>query len=287
MRLCLYWNPNAGGALSLDEVTALIAGAGHRLECVVQRPAELPDVFNAPIDGVVAAGGDGTVARAGRALAGRNIPLVILPLGTANNIATSLGIGGCPEEAIAAWPHQRIVHIDVGVIQHDGETRFLESVGAGLVVEGINTGNATISKDDDPELNVVRARQMYVDIIQRVQPKHYGITIDGTSIAGEYLLVEVLNISSIGPGVSLSGEVNPADGLLSVVVAAEADREALASYLKARQNGEPANAGLRSWRASRVELNGLDEFHVDDEVRSARGAAVTIGINPGSLAVMA
>ena len=79
----------------------------------------------------MAAGGDGTVARAGRALAGRDMSLAILPLGTANNIASSLGISGTPAEAIAAWRHQRVVRIDVGVIQHDGESRFLESVGAG------------------------------------------------------------------------------------------------------------------------------------------------------------
>lgn len=287
MRICLYWNKNAGGGTSLDEVATLIAKAGHSVECVVERPADLPDVFDVPIDCVVAAGGDGTVARAGRALDGRNIPLAILPLGTANNIASSLGIGGSPQQAIAAWPHQRIVRIDVGVIQHDGESRFLESVGAGLVVAGINAGRAAISKDDHPAWNVVRARQLYVETIQQLQPKHYDITLDGTSIGGDYLLVEVLNIPSIGPGVSLSAEVNPADGLLSVVVAAEADRDALAAYLTARQNGEPAGAGLRSWRASEVEIKGLEEFHVDDDVRSAHGAGVTIGIKPASLAVMA
>ena len=124
MRLCLYWNANAGGAVSLDEISALIAGGRPQLECVVERPADLPEVFDVPIDCVVAAGGDGTVARAGRALAGGNIALAILPLGTANNIASSLGISGSPEEAIAAWQHQRMVRIDVGVIQHDGESAF-------------------------------------------------------------------------------------------------------------------------------------------------------------------
>jgi len=287
MRLCLYWNPNAGGATSLEEVSALLVAAGHHLECVVERPVDLPDVFDVAIDCVVAAGGDGTVARAGRALAGSNIPLAILPLGTANNIASSLGISGSLEEAIAAWRHQRIVRIDVGVIQHDGETRFLESVGAGLVVAGINAGTAVIPKNGDPVSNVARARELYVEAIQRLQPRHCDITLDGTSIADDYLLVEVLNIPSVGPGVSLSADVNPADGLLSVVVATEAEREQLAAYLKARQNGEPASAGLRSWRASHIELRGLAAFHVDDEVRSAHGATVTIGITPASLAVMA
>jgi diacylglycerol kinase family enzyme len=287
MRVCLYWNANAGGAISLDEISALITGAGHNLECVVERPKDLPDVFDAPIDCVVAAGGDGTVTRAGRTLAGGNIPLAILPLGTANNIASSLGIGGSPAEAIAAWQHQRFVHIDVGVIQHEGQARFLESVGAGLVVAGINAGRANISKDSDPDAKVAHARELYVETIGRLKPKHYDITLDGTSIAGDYLLVEVLNIPSVGPGVNLSAEVSPADGLLSVVIAAEGDREALAAYLQAMTHNEPASAGLKSWRASHVEIKGLEEFHVDDDVRSAHGATVTIGIKPASLAVMA
>lgn len=45
-------------------------------------------------DVIVAAGGDGTVSTAARAVAGRDIPVAILPLGTANNIARSLGIEG-------------------------------------------------------------------------------------------------------------------------------------------------------------------------------------------------
>ena len=55
----------------------------------------------------------------------------------------------------------------------------------------------------------------------------------------------------------------------------------------ALQNGKPATAGLRSWRASHVELRGLEEFHVDDEVRLANGDTVTLGIKPAALPVMA
>ena len=102
---------------------------------------------------------------------------------------------------------------------------------------------------------------------------------------GDYLLVEVLNTPSIGPGIRLSPDVNAADGLLSVVAAGESDREALASYVRARMRGNPADAGLKSWPASRVELAGMDDVHVDDEVREGEGDAVTVTIKAGFLRV--
>src|SRR6185436_12954897 len=105
-----------------------------------------------------------------------------------------------------------------------------------------------------------------------------SIKLDGDTIAGDYLLIEVLNIAAIGPGVRLTGDVSPADGLLSVVAAGNAERPAIKDYMRERVNGEPDHAGLPSWRASRVELNGLREYHVDDQVRSAEGKTISIAI---------
>jgi diacylglycerol kinase (ATP) len=287
MRVCLFLNAKSGAAMSSQELTALLTRAGHTIERVVERPAELPHPLDSSIDCVVAAGGDGTVARAGRAMAGGDIPLAILPLGTANNIAASLGISGRPDELIAAWTSQRVVRIDVGVVEEQhGETAFLESVGAGLVVAGMTAADALLPESGEASTNVSRAQQLYADLVHRLRPHHCAITIDDTALEGDYLLVEVLNTPSIGPGVCLSAEVSPADGLLSVVVATEADREALASYLSGRTNGARGDAGLKSWRARRVELRGLQSFHLDDDLRAAKGGTVSIGIRPASLAVL-
>ena len=99
---------------------------------------------------------------------------------------------------------------------------------------------------------------MYVDLIDSVAASHFEIAIDGTTIEGDYLLVEVLNMPSVGPNVRLTSEVNPADGLLSVVVAAESDRPALAAYLRARAIGE------RSGRCSQVVARQQDYDHRPD-----------------------
>jgi diacylglycerol kinase (ATP) len=286
MRICLFWNESAGEGASLAELRSLITGAGHRIAHVVEEVNDLPSAIAARVDCVVAAGGDGTVARAGRALAGGDTPLAILPLGTANNIASSLHIEGEPQELIAKWSDQRIVTIDIGLMRSGkGESYFLESVGTGLMAEGIAEGRATLSKDD-PEEHLLQARRMFLHTIQHLSPRHRRLTIDGESMDGDYLLVEVLNTPAIGPGIRLSPDVNAADGLLSVVAAGESDRDALASYVRARVRGNPADAGLKSWPATRVELAGMDDLHVDDEVREGEGAGVTVTIKPAFLRVV-
>jgi diacylglycerol kinase family enzyme len=82
MRICLYWNKTAGGGISLDRLTSMITDAGHIVVRTVEDASELPEQTDG-VDCVAAAGGDGTVARAGRALAGGALPLAIMTLGTA------------------------------------------------------------------------------------------------------------------------------------------------------------------------------------------------------------
>lgn len=56
-------------------------------------------------DRVVAGGGDGTVQMVGRALLGKNIAMAILPLGSANGLATALGLPQDPEGALEVIFH--------------------------------------------------------------------------------------------------------------------------------------------------------------------------------------
>lgn len=288
MRICLYWNQNAGDGESLHHITTLIERAGHQVAEVIDDgdacPASSPDV-----DCVIAAGGDGTVARVARALAGSDVPIAILPLGTANNIAHSLGIRSDPGEAIAAWRRQDVVKIDAGVVADEhGSTLFVEAAGVGLVPSGITHGRAADRlAGADAAAKVEWARRMFLETLSDLRPRHSTLNIDGEDLAGEYLLVEVLNIASVGPRLRLSAEAHHADGLLSVVVAAESDREAIARHLRHPSDEEASHAWLKSWRARRVVVSGWPEYHVDDQVRTSASGRVTLDIRPACVAVLA
>ena len=288
MRVCLYGNENAGEGVSLEEIARLIRRFGHTITQVIHHRAELPRTLDT-VDCVAAAGGDGTVARVARALAGGPIPMAVLPVGTANNIAASLEIDGTLESLIAQWSRQRVVPVDVGVVRQAGsDSHFLEAVGTGLITTGIRIGREAVLKEDESEATkrLAMARQIFLDALGELRPRHHAITIDGTEINGDYLLVEVLNIRSIGPGLCLSKEASLADGLLTVVVARESDRQRLAEHLRATLTGSDCDIRLESWPATRVELRGLGELHVDDEVREATDDAL-VTIRPASLHVLA
>jgi diacylglycerol kinase (ATP) len=91
---------------------------------------------------VLVAGGDGTVAKVARCLVDRDaahrIPIAILPVGTANNIARSLGIEGEVGGLLSGLSNAKTRYLDVGLARGPwGERNFLEAVGCGSIAEAI------------------------------------------------------------------------------------------------------------------------------------------------------
>ena len=286
MRICLYWNHTAGGGLTLDRLTSVIQRAGHSVVRAIDDESDLPEHLG-DAECVVVAGGDGTVARAGRVLAGGPVPMAILPLGTANNIARSLEVRGDIEQLAARWRDGQVVKVDVGVVEvHGGAHRFIESVGCGLVTSCITEGNVTLAKDHPPT-HLAEARELYVRALGDLVPRHYDITLDGERVSRELLLVEALNTPSIGPMLEFTADVSAADGFLSVVLLGESDRDALVAYLSAPDSDVPAPAEFKSWRVKTIEIAGADRLHVDDRVMETGGSPFSIGIHPRSLAILA
>jgi diacylglycerol kinase (ATP) len=282
MRVCLFWNATAGGGNSLDDLTEQFTRAGHSLDCVVDRNDDLRAHLHDGFDCVAAAGGDGTIARAAGVLAGGTVPLGIIPSGTANNIATSLGFEGSTEELISRWRLDRVASIDVGIA---GERCFLESVGCGLVTDCIDRARHTISKDD-PETHLEDARQLYVDMLRDLAAREYSIRIGDEDVSGEYLLIEVMNMPMMGPGVKLTSDASAADGLLSVVAVDVRDKARLCEYLRRLRDGSTADGGFKSWRVPNVEIRGAARMHVDDRIEDVEDA-IQIRIRAASLPILA
>jgi diacylglycerol kinase (ATP) len=287
MRVALLYNRDAGEGVSLSQIRETLERHGHAIIRVVENDADSGRLLDEPVDLVVAAGGDGTVSTAARFLVGRGMPLAILPLGTANNIACSLGINGSIQQASFNWSLARRQPLDLGVASASwGVSRFLEAVGTGFIPAGITAVEAqTIDEDKSSRRKIARALSKYRDVLSRLKPRRWTLSLDGIPWTGEFLLVEVLNIRSIGPNLELSLEARPSDGLFCVVTAGEEDREQLDRYLQRRiAGGIGGRLSLVPRFAKRVDLHGLDDIHVDDEVLSLTpNSHVSVRIEPAAL----
>ena len=78
-------------------------------------------------------------------------PITILPLGSANNIASTFGLGErTPEELIAGWSdaERRRYRLGLATTPHRREA-FVETVGGGLFAESIVRAAALETGDED------------------------------------------------------------------------------------------------------------------------------------------
>jgi diacylglycerol kinase (ATP) len=223
-----------------------------------------------PGDLVIIAGGDGTVGKIAPHLVGRGIPVGLLPLGTANNIATSLGISGEPAAIIGAWDLSSSKSYDVGVINGpEGKTFFFESVGFGLFPRLIRQREEDDPKDSRQE-ELKDALKHQMEILAQY-PSHPGtIEIDGQAFAGNFLMVEIMNLPMAGPNMDLAPAADPGDGLLDVVMVRENEREKFAQFLICCLRGEPNENKLEVRRGKKIRVVWESEhYHVDDEAHKA------------------
>jgi diacylglycerol kinase (ATP) len=285
--VALLHNPSAGGDASFGEVRRALERAGYAIAAEIEKDADYGRIREQEeVDFVVVAGGDGTVRRAARALAGSKMPLAILPVGTANNIAKSLGIAGEIDAIVAGWEAGTRMPFDLGVAHGQwGSSRFLESVGSGLVPAGIAAAEEhPAHKTSDPDTELRRALENYAEALERLATRRWTGLLDDEPIDDEFLLVEILNIPSVGANLELAKDADPSDAFFDVVTAREAERRILKDYLLARRKGAEPTLVLPTRRARRAEITGFERMHVDDELRRIESAGkVTIEIEPGAI----
>ena len=296
MKISLVHNPTAGGGQDANELVALLTEAGHKVQHRSTK-GRWKDLLQDPGDLLVAAGGDGTVRKVALAAAEDGVAFAILPIGTANNIAKSLGLMGDARELVQSWSVGRHQGIPFDIGEANGK-RFVESVGAGPIPD-------LIARSDEIEADATllgretdRALHLLREVVADAPIREWQVSVDGADATGDYLGVEIVNIRFVGSNVPIAPEADPTDGLLEVVLIGEAERQPLIDYL----DGRLALASgllppMRTLRGRTIELEAPAgvRMHLDDrlwpesdplsestriEVRCLPGAATMIGPPP-------
>ncbi len=227
---------------------------------------------------VVIAGGDGTVREVLKKLLTRSIldkPLTValIPSGTANNFAKTLGISpdlDTFERNIQQWKPKQV---DVGLIGKLGKARFfIEGLGFGLIptlMEKMKTVDFDHVHTAEDELEL--ALEKLLEIVETSPATRAKVTIDGLVYEDDYLLVEVLNIKSIGPNLVLASSADPTDGNFEVALLKQSNRKEFSTYLRRLRQQVPQTASAVPWQivtATREVVIDSDgqTIHVDDEL---------------------
>ena len=253
MKLLLVFNSNASVGRSAQVLPHIRAVLGQfaDIELLQARDAAVAGTQIAQadldgFDGIVAAGGDGTVFAVLNGLYGRpesaRPPLGVLPVGTGNAFARDLGLmPGDWREAAAIIRAGRVGRVDVGRVEcaTDGGApavyHFLNIVGAGLPVDAMRTAERL--------KYVGRHAYSLAALWRALQLRSWPLRIeaDGEVIEEEALFVEVSNTRYTGTSFLMAPAARFDDGLLDLTVVRRLSRRRLLRLFPTIYQGRHVN----------------------------------------------
>jgi diacylglycerol kinase family enzyme len=277
MRVLLVHNPSAGDGdrARLHSLLHSIRGAGHDVRYRSSRSRQLASFLAQAADRVAVAGGDGTMAKVARRMLGRRTPIAPLAMGTANNIATSLGYDDAPPgEQVEAWSHDARLRFDVGLARGPwGERPVFESFGLGAVPEMMSRmeeGEA----ESGPGAEIAQATRMLRKLLRRVEPIELEMRLDERDLSGRYLIVEAMNIPLAGPNLPLAPHADPTDQLFDVVLVHESERDLAWEFLRDAEKRRAPTVELPTLRGRRLSIRSRSFYwHADDRIGRYRSDA--------------
>ncbi len=269
MNILLITNPSSGG--SDEQLVEEIVVALERLGTVTHIEPE-KDSFKldvragaASADLVVAAGGDGTLHYVVNALHDRleDISLGLLPMGTGNDFARTLGSPSDPVEA-AGWlvdGEERIV--DVCRASGAGMDRFfINACMGGFPVEVDEKVDDSLKRRLGPVAFWVAGAKAAVDLTR------YTVTIDGERVE-DCVAAGVGNGRTCGGGIEVWPDADPGDGVLEGrALPAPGALGAARLALKVKGGKHDDIPGVVPTRGPTITIDSEPpmEFNVDGEV---------------------
>ena len=295
MRVLLIHNPKAGDRKhSQKQLMASLTRCGHQAFYQSIKERGWKKAFNKPVDLVIESGGDGTVHKTAWQLMGSGIPLAILRLGTANNLARSLGFTESVDEILQSLHCGKGRPFDIGVARRSSRTEyFLEAAGGGLFADYFPAAIANEQKGASPEEELTAHLSLLRQLSLDYPARHWKISIDGKDISGRYILLGAMNIRSAGPALHLAPKAKTDDGGLDFVAVREDEREIFIKHVDAHLAERKARVPLTPHKFRELVITSPPgALHLDGEqwpnnyTNSKRHRiAVKITVTPGALLI--
>lgn len=210
-------------------------------------------------DAVIAVGGDGTVKMIAEQLQGTQIPLGILPAGSANGLAKELNIPSSFPEALESIMNGVIK--DVDLIRINGKEVCIHLSDIGL--------NALLVKYY--AMGGVRGKWGYAKAIFRVflqrQLIRTQLYLNGQQVERKAFMIVLANARTYGTGAVINPGGDITDGIFEVVVIKELSLWEVLKMLIIDKPFDPEKIEILQATDIRIDIAKRAHFQVDGEYR--------------------
>jgi diacylglycerol kinase (ATP) len=291
-RIGVLVNPTSGAGRVARHSAEVLRGLASRGDHVVaiqgQSASEaerlVAEAMAGGLDTLVAVGGDGTVHQALQAVAGTDTALGIVPLGTGNDAANSVGLTrASPQTAVSVILAGIRRPFDLGRIEAaDGTIRhFLCVMSSGFD----SSANERANEMTWPSGTALYIRAM-LSVLRTFEPIPYRAQLDGEVVVDAGMLVSVGNGPSFGGGMQVCAGADMHDGLLDLIwVHSISRRELLAVFPKVYSGKHLSHPAVESRRVTTVTLEAPGQVAYADGERVAP-LPVTVTAVPDGVQVL-
>jgi diacylglycerol kinase (ATP) len=236
------------------------------------------------VDALAVYGGDGTLMEAISGLIGSEIPLVILPGGSTNVVATELGIPKDLKEACTLLGHGPLETKTIDVGQFD--TRyFITAISLGFGAD-IVKGAARETKN---KFGILAYFLSAAAAFKKTKKAVYHLKIDGQEYKVQGLTCIITNTGNIGfSSTSYDKHIDVSDGFLDVLVVRKANLSMLKHIVVTLLKRErPHNLELvQHWQGKDISVSSTPQQTVQCDGEVLEEMPLHIKIIPGAIKVL-
>lgn len=294
VRVKLIANPGAGdvseAASKIEQVTRYLMDYGLKVDVALAHPKRgaIPIAKKAVKDGydaVIAMGGDGTIGVVIRGIAGSKVRLGIIPAGTENDIARSLGIPEDLKEACALIASGHTRKLDLGQISTSKRKKFYFFMVAAIGL----TATLYPQISEVPEGKLSGIKDAVTTLFKFESKPTVFLTLDDESkIEVETMLVTVANTPLTGAKNLVAPDASMEDGLLDIAVYPDFSKAELLSYfVKSAHEGSTPDGKIQRYRARKIKVKTSPKLDVAAEGIILGKGTAWIKILPKALRVIA
>jgi diacylglycerol kinase (ATP) len=228
-------------------------------------------------DRVVAVGGDGTLKLVAEVLEGTDIPLGVLPAGSANGMARELGLPNSVDSCLDIITGDNIRRIDAIRINDKDTCLHLSDIGL----------NAQLVKYF--EENGWRGKLGYARGVLRVllnkKMLHVRIETENESLIRDAFMVVLANARMYGTGAMINPKGNLEDGVFEVIIIRKLSFTAFLKIFLRTRNFNPDKIEILPAKSVTIEVKKKAYFQIDGEYKG-KTRAIQATIKKQFLAIM-